>query len=72
MGGTPEGAAKAVETKRKKYGLDHFSKVGKQVKHGKGGFGSSTKGKDGLTGPERAKLLRAKQKDNNGNSEIST
>lgn len=60
MSGTPEGAAKAKETKLKKYGENHFSVIaslGGKANH-TGGFASPNKGRDGLTGPERARKVR--------------
>lgn len=57
MAGTLEGGKKAAETNKRKYGKDYYALIGK--KGGKsgheGGFAAATVGKDGLTGPERAK-----------------
>lgn len=62
MAGTPEGARKAAETRRNKYGADwekqKAAQAGKQSK--RGGFASEKVGKDGLTGQERAKIYGSK------------
>ena len=57
MAGTLEGGKKAAETNKKKYGKDFYAIIGKKGgKNGhEGGFASVNPGKDGLTGPERAK-----------------
>lgn len=58
MSGTREGGLKGRETIYKKHGKDFFKKIG--AKGGRagntGGFASLIIGKDGLTGPERAKI----------------
>lgn len=61
MPGTREGARKAVETIIKKHGKDFYRTIGaKGGRNGHtGGFSSDKVGKDGLTGPERAKLWGA-------------
>lgn len=58
MAGTREGGRKAAETVKKRHGEDFYATIGaKGGKRGKtGGFGSDKVGKDGLTGPERARL----------------
>ena len=57
MAGTLEGGKIAAATNKKKYGKDYYALIGR--KGGKcgntGGFAAETVGKDGLTGPERAK-----------------
>lgn len=62
MSGTREGGLKAAETNKKKQGADFYARIGS--KGGKnsttGGFASGIVGKDGLTGPERAKVAGAK------------
>lgn len=67
MSGNPESAKKAAETMRQKYGADYFSKTGKKggtAEHKlPGGFGSDKIGTDGLTGKERAKVVRLKPKE---------
>ena len=57
MAGTLEGGKKAAETNKRKYGKDYYALIGKKGgKNGhEGGFAAETVGKDGLTGPERAK-----------------
>jgi hypothetical protein len=63
MSGTKAGSAKRVETQRKKYGDDFFSKNGAKggASHHRGGFASKNIGSDGMTGPERARAVKAKQ-----------
>lgn len=58
MAGTLEGGRKAAKTNKLKHGKDFYSKIGRKGgKNGhNGGFAAETVGKDGLTGPERAKL----------------
>lgn len=62
MSGTREGGLKAAETNKKKQGADFYTRIG--AIGGKnsttGGFASDIVGKDGLTGPERAKIAGAK------------
>ena len=62
MSGTREGGLKAAETNKKRQGADFYARIG--AKGGRnsvnGGFASNTVGKDGLTGPERAKIAGAK------------
>lgn len=62
MAGTIEGGGKAARTNKNKYGEDFYAVIGaKGGKNGKtGGFASNTKGVDGLTGRERARLAGAK------------
>lgn len=60
--GTKEGAKKAAVSIKKKYGEDFYQKIGR--KGGQlgvtGGFACLERGSDGLTGPERARILGAK------------
>ena len=59
MSGTREGGIRAAETNKKKYGKDFYVNIG--GKNGRtGGFASEKPGKDGLTGPERAKIAGTK------------
>lgn len=62
MAGTVKGGKAAAATNKKKYGSDFYAMIGaKGGKKGKtGGFASSVKGADGLTGRERARLAGAK------------
>lgn len=57
MPGTPDGGRKAAEKNKKNHGKDFYARIG--AKGGKkgvtGGFGSDKKGRDGLTGRERAR-----------------
>lgn len=60
--GTKEGAKKAAATIKEKYGEDFHRKIGRkggQNGH-TGGFACLERGSDGLTGPERARILGAK------------
>ncbi len=61
MAGTLQGGKKAAETNKLKYGKDFYARIGKKGgKNGHdGGFASETVGKDGMTGPERAKKCGA-------------
>lgn len=56
MAGTKDGGRKTAITNKKKYGDDYYRKIGaKGGKNGNtGGFAALDKGKDGLTGRERA------------------
>lgn len=58
MPGTKAGGAKAAATNKKLHGADFYAQIGaKSGRNGHdGGFASTKVGKDGLTGPERAKL----------------
>lgn len=62
MSGSREGGIRAAETNKKKYGKDFYANIGRKGgKNGHtGGFASGTLGKDGLTGPERAKIAGSK------------
>lgn len=62
MAGTIEGGRKAAATNKKKYGKEFYSNIGRKGgKNGHtGGFAHEGVGKDGLTGPERAKLAGQK------------
>ena len=57
MSGTKDGGIKASATNKEKYGADFYRWIGRKggrASHA-GGFASEKVGKDGLTGPERAK-----------------
>lgn len=57
MSGTKDGGIKASATNKEKYGADYYQWIGRKggrASHA-GGFASEKVGKDGLTGPERAK-----------------
>lgn len=60
--GTKEGAKKAAATIKEKYGENFYREIGR--KGGQlgvnGGFACLERGSDGLTGPERARILGAK------------
>lgn len=62
MSGSRDGGRKAAATNKEKYGKDFYANIGR--KGGKrsrnGGFASEKPGKDGLTGPERAKIAGTK------------
>lgn len=61
MAGTLAGGLKARDTNYKEHGEDFYRRIGKlggQIST-TGGFASKKRGKDGLTGPERAKLAGA-------------
>lgn len=62
MPGTVEGGRKAAATNKKKYGDSFYANIGRKGgKNGHtGGFNSDKVGKDGLTGPERAKIAGQK------------
>lgn len=57
MPGTKIGGAKAAATNKKRHGKDFYARIGRKGgKNGhNGGFAAETVGRDGLTGPERAK-----------------
>lgn len=57
MPGTPDGGKKAAAKNKKNHGADFYARIGAKggVKGTTGGFGSDKKGKDGLTGRERAR-----------------
>lgn len=61
MAGTKAGGAKAAATNKARYGSDWYAQIGRKGGQNSttGGFASEEKGKDGLTGPERAKLYGA-------------
>lgn len=67
MAGTRAGGLKAAKTIRKNYGKKFWKETG--AKGGKasntGGFASLVVGSDGLTGPERAKLVSRKKRKTN-------
>lgn len=58
MAGNREGGRKAAATNRAKYGPDFYSNIGRKggTNGHDGGFAAKGLGKDGLTGPERAKI----------------
>lgn len=58
MPGTIEGGKKAAATNIKRYGKDHYRRLGHLggAASKAGGYASLKVGKDGLTGPERAKV----------------
>lgn len=62
MAGTKAGGAKAARTNMRKYGPNFYAEIG--AKGGRsgntGGFACEKKGEDGLTGPERARIVGAK------------
>ena len=62
MSGTKLGGQKAAATNRIKHGKDFYARIGRKGgKNGhNGGFAAETIGRDGLTGPERAKKAGAK------------
>lgn len=60
MAGTRAGGLKTAATNKKIYGEDYYARIGRMggsVTGKSGGFASTKVGKDGLTGPERAKLV---------------
>lgn len=61
MAGTIEGGRKAAQTNKAKHGKDFYRNIGRKggTNGHKGGFASLKKGKDGLTGVERAKKYGA-------------
>lgn len=61
MSGTKAGCKKAAQTNIEKYGKDFYRNIGRRGgRNGHtGGFSSETRGKDGLTGFERAKIAGA-------------
>lgn len=61
MSGNRNGGLKAAQTNREKHGKDFYANIGRiggRNSH-TGGFASKKIGKDGLTGPERAKVWGA-------------
>lgn len=62
MAGTKEGARKAALTNKLKHGPDFYANIGARGgRNGHtGGFASTKVSDDGLTGPERAKLVGAR------------
>lgn len=61
MSGTKIGGLRAAQTNKKLHGPDYYAKIGSigGKKSTTGGFASQKIGADGLTGPERAKLVGA-------------
>ncbi len=63
MAGTKEGGRKAALTNKLKHGEDFYKNIGRKGGTSgmhNGGFASKKRGKDGLTGSERAKIAGAK------------
>lgn len=62
MAGTIEGGRKAAATNKAKYGKEFYANIGRKGGSNghTGGFASEEPGKDGLTGPERAKIAGKK------------
>lgn len=62
MSGTKSGGLKAKATNLKIHGEDFYKRIGAiGGRHGRtGGFASNVVGKDGLTGPERARMAGKK------------
>lgn len=62
MAGTKAGGLKAAKTTKERYGREFYANIGRQGGQAgnTGGFASTTIGKDGLTGAQRAKLAGAK------------
>lgn len=60
--GTKEGAKKASITNRLRYGDDFYKIIGSRggQRGVSGGFACLERGADGLTGPERARIVGAK------------
>lgn len=58
MAGNRDGGRKAAATNMAKYGPDFYKNIGRKggTNGHDGGFASKGLGKDGLTGPERAKI----------------
>lgn len=61
MSGTKAGGQKTAATNLRKYGHEFYVNIGRKGGRNShmGGFASTKKGKDGLTGPERARILGA-------------
>lgn len=61
MSGTKAGGMKAAATNKAKYGEGFYARIGKRggMNGHSGGFSCMEVGKDGLTGPERAKKYGA-------------
>lgn len=62
MVGTKAGGQKAAITNMNKYGREFYQEIGRKGgRNGHtGGFASNKVGEDGMTGPERAKIMGAK------------
>ena len=61
MSGTKAGGMKAAATNKAKYGKDFYANIGRKggSNGNGGGFASEKVCTDGLTGPERAKVVGA-------------
>lgn len=61
MVGTKAGGAKAAKTNKERHGEDFYARIGRRGGQNgtTGGFASLKKNRDGLTGPERARLAGA-------------
>jgi hypothetical protein len=72
VSGNKEGAKKATLTKLDKYGADYFAHIGRKggLHSTPGGFGTDKVGKDGLIGPERAKVASRKRLLSNADKDI--
>lgn len=62
MSGTRQGGIKASKAIKKKFGKDYYKEIGRQggLVGTTGGFASTVKGRDGLTGQERARIAGRK------------
>lgn len=62
MAGTVEGGRKAAATNKARYGKEWYAHIGRigGSKSNTGGFACEEKGKDGLTGAERAVIAGSK------------
>lgn len=67
MAGTRAGGLKAYKTTKERYGKKFFQEKGALggKKSRGGGFASLVVGADGLTGPERAKLVSQRKRKTN-------
>jgi hypothetical protein len=59
MSGTQSGGLRAAATNRMRYGNEYYNVIGRMggKSSTKGGFASTRRGVDGLTGPERARIV---------------
>jgi len=62
MPNTSEGAKRAAETLKRRYGADYYTRLARMggKRRVRKGFGSLKVGSDGLTGPERAVIHGAR------------